>query len=187
MTPRAFFEKTAARFRRAARNQSGATAVEFALIATPFFIMLFGILEVAMLFVATVALENAVDAASREIRIGDVQTGGGQALFEDTICDNIGPVLSCGDGLTFDVRTFEDFATAGDMANPIDADGEIDDDDFSFKPGKEREIVLVRVFYKWRIVTPLLGQFLSNLGGNQRLLTATVAFRNEPFGELGEE
>ena len=39
--------------------------------------------------------------------------------------------------------------------------------------------MLVRVFYPWTLITPVLEPGLPNLGANQRLLTASVAFRNE--------
>jgi len=171
--------------RRAAIDVRGATAVEFAIVAAPFFLFLFGIIEVAMVFFATVTLEHAAAEAARDIRTGEVQDGGGQAQFEATLCDNLSGFLSCGESLYFDVRTFEDFGDAGDAYGE---DG-VDPDELGFDPGEEREIVLVRVFYEWQLFTPMLGKFFESeeLGGNKRLLTAAAAFRNEPFGEgVGE-
>ena len=43
------------------------------------------------------------------------------------------------------------------------------------------DIVLVRAYYTWTIITPLLNASLVNLSGNKRLITTAVAFRNEPF------
>jgi hypothetical protein len=39
--------------------------------------------------------------------------------------------------------------------------------------------VLVRVFYPWTLITPVLEPGLPNLGPNQRLLATAIAFRNE--------
>lgn len=167
--------------RRFADDKTGATAVEFALVAAPFFFMMFAVLEVAMIFFVGTVLENATTEAAREIRTGRFQAaGGGAEEFRQEVCDRAGFIIDC-DKLTVDVRTYDDFAAA-DLTDPIDDEGEVDDEDFGFDTGDERDIVLVRVFYEWDVVTPLLGIGFSNLADNRRLLTAATAFRNEPFG-----
>ena len=183
MTRRASLRQAFDKAIRAARDTRGATAVEFAIVAGPLFLLLFAIIEVAIVFFVSVTLENAVAEAARDIRTGEVQNGGGQAQFEDTVCSLIQPLMECGANISFDVRTFEDFATAGDLSDPIGDDDELDDSQFGFDPGEEREIVLVRVYYQWTIFTPMLGRSLANLSGNKRLIAASAAFRNEPFGD----
>jgi hypothetical protein len=41
---------------------------------------------------------------------------------------------------------------------------------------------VVRLFYQWPVYLSLLGFTLSNMSGGKRLLVATAAFRNEPYG-----
>jgi hypothetical protein len=48
-------------------------------------------------------------------------------------------------------------------------------------PGNSGDIVVVRLFYKWPLFVTGLGYNISNLTGSIRLLSATAAFRNEPF------
>ncbi len=163
------------------RDAKGLAAVEFALIAAPFFFMMFAVLEVALVFFASTLLENATTEAARDIRTGNFQAGnGGEAQFKQAICDRATVLIDC-NNLTVDVRTYANFGLMN-ASQPIDDDGELDDSGFGFQPGGEREIVLVRVFYEWPVVTPLLGAGFSNMSGNRRLLTAAAAFRNEPFG-----
>ena len=69
--------------------------------------------------------------------------------------------------------------TTGDL----DEDGNLDTEDFGFDPGGSNDIVVVRAFYEWDLMTPLLSAPLANLSGNRRLLQSTVVFRNEPFGD----
>jgi Flp pilus assembly protein TadG len=78
------------------------------------------------------------------------------------------------------VRTWTSFAAINPSA-PIDDDGELDDSEFGFDAGGPSCIVLVRVFYEYDVITPVLGPGLSNMSGNRRLLNAAAAFRNEPF------
>ena len=43
------------------------------------------------------------------------------------------------------------------------------------------DIVVVRLFYQWPLFVTGLGYNIANLNGSKRLLSATAAFRNEPF------
>jgi len=167
----------AARF---ASDRSGAAALEFALVATPFFMLLFGILEIALIFFASAVIEDGVAEAAREIRTGAVQTTGqSEEDFRAMICQRINTVADCG-RLRVDVRTFDDFAST-DFAAPRDDEGDLDDSGFTFDPGTAGEVVVVRVFYDWPLLGPGMINGMSNLPGNRRLISAATAFRNEPF------
>jgi Flp pilus assembly protein TadG len=168
--------------RRARTNDSGATAVEFAMVAAPFFFLLFAMIEIAAVFFTSTVLENAVLETAREIRTGQVQNGGiTQAQFRDEICDRVSIVGDC-DRLEFDVQVFDGFNSVT-QTSPIAGDGSLDTGSFGWDPGGAGDIVLVRVFYRWSLLTPNFGGALSNMGGNQRLLTAATVFRNEPFDD----
>ena len=51
----------------------------------------------------------------------------------------------------------------------------------TFNMGGAGDIIVVRAFYAWPVLTPTFGQSLVNMNGNSRLLTAAMAFKNEPF------
>ena len=59
----------------------------------------------------------------------------------------------------------------------------MDTSDFGWDPGDAGDIVLVRVFYRWSLLTPNFGGALSNMKDNQRLISAATVFRNEPFDD----
>ena len=59
------------RFRR---DQDGATAVEFALVAVPFLALLFAIIELAMMFWTTQILEESLSQTARSLLTGQPQT-----------------------------------------------------------------------------------------------------------------
>jgi Flp pilus assembly protein TadG len=65
------------RLRAWRRNESGFTAVEFAMVAMPFLMLVFGILSVSLYFFTNFTMENAVWQASRVIRTGQFQLGAG--------------------------------------------------------------------------------------------------------------
>ncbi len=78
------------------------------------------------------------------------------------------------------MKTFSSFAGVT-MPSPIDAQGNFQNN-FTYQPGGPGDIVVVRLFYQWPVYVSLLGSNLSNMNGGKRLLVATAAFRNEPYG-----
>lgn len=169
-------------FRRFKKDQSGANAVEFAIIAAPFLVLLIGLFEICLIFIATTTMEHGIAEAARRIRTGELQESGASAeSFKKLICDNTFGILDCGNRLKVDVRVFDDFDSAKGE-DPL-KDGAVDDSKLSFDAGEGSDIVLARVFYEWQIITPMLGKPMSNMDGDKRLLQASVAFRNEPFGD----
>lgn len=180
------------RWRGFRRADEGATAVEFALVSLPFFMLVWAIIELGMVFFVDVTLDNAVGKMSRQIRTGEFQSAGGTAAsFKSAICDRMLWLQSgCSSTLKVDVRTFELFEDVKDAppatTDPEGGDPEFNDANSCFQTGGPTNIVLVRAFYEWTLFTPLLNQSLVNLGGNKRLLTATTIFRNEPYGATTE-
>ena len=161
------------------RNQNGATAVEFGLIALPFTALLFAILETALLFLASQTFETAVADAARVIRTGQAQKQSyNAASIKTLICDRISSMFNCSN-LQLDVRTSATFDSIN-LDDPVE-DGELKTDGFTYAAGKGGDIVVVRAFYEWPTFVHLLGMDYSNLGNGKHLLAATSAFKNEPF------
>ena len=169
--------------RRFWRAKDGATAVEFSLIALPFFMLMLAIFETSAVYFASTTLEDAVDDASRQIRTGQAQFANMTAdQFRQLVCNGISVFLKCDSSLAVDVRSFNDFE---DVSFPpeINPDGTLKNDQ-QYSPGGAGDVVVVRVFYKWQIVTPFIGATLSNMSNDTRLLEAVTTFRNEPFGSV---
>jgi Flp pilus assembly protein TadG len=163
------------------RDSHGSVAVEFALISIPFFMLLFGILETGLIFFGSSMLDKATADAARLVKTGQVQAQNMSASqFHDYICTEIAPLLSCGSSLQVDVEAYSNFDSVS-IANPVDNKGNLNSSLNKYAVGGPGSIVLVRTFYTWNIVTPLLKPFFANLSNGQHLLTSTAAFRNEPF------
>ena len=166
-----------------ASDKRGVAAVEFAMIAVPFFFLIFGLLEVCVIFIMSSVLEHGANEAARAIKTGQFQQAGfDQATFKTAVCSELFGLMTCDDKLSLDVKTFTNFAGTNNP-DPIDPTTlELDDSSFGFSPGAQNEIVVVRVFYEWDLIIPIMSKPLSNMSNNRRLLQATIAFRNEPFG-----
>jgi Flp pilus assembly protein TadG len=166
--------------RRLVRQQEGAAAVEFGLVAAPFLALVFAILETAVIFFAGQALETAVADGSRLIMTGQAQTKSmDAATFKNAVCAKIYGLFDCQNGVVVDVQKFTSFSTVTNTS-PIDPNGNFQLNP-SYNPGGPGDIVLVRLFYQYPVYVNLLGFNLSNVNGGKRLLAATAAFRNEPY------
>lgn len=169
------------RLRRRKRDREGSTAVEFALIALPFFVLLFGILEVGLLLLLDAVVETSVSDAGRLIRTGQAQQ---QAmtpqLIKQKLCDQMSVFAGdCPSRAYIDVRVVEAFS------NPVAPDpfasGVFDPSTLDFKPGGPGDRVLVRIWYQHPVVTPFIAQALTRTEDQKVWLTTSLAFRNEPY------
>jgi Flp pilus assembly protein TadG len=172
-----------ARWNNYAKDRRGAAAVEFAMIALPFFLLIFGLLEICLLFIVSTVLEHSVTEASRQIRTGQAQEGGfNEQNFRNSVCAKFFGLLDCDAKLHIDVKSLTGFGQT-DLSSPIDEDGNFDDQGFAYEPGGPNDIVAVRVFYEWNLMTPVLSTPMSNMSGSKYLIQSNAVFRNEPFGD----
>jgi Flp pilus assembly protein TadG len=177
--------KIAACLHRLLRQQDGAAAVEFALVAAPFLGLVFAILETALVFFAGQTLETAASAAGRLVMTGQAQSAGyDQGAFKKQVCNFLqGGLFDCANGVYVDVKTYSSFNAINNAA-PV-TNGQFDTTKMNYSPGGPSCIVSVSLFYQWPIYVTLFGNNLTNLNGGFRLLEATSVFRNEPFGPTG--
>lgn len=166
--------------RQITTDEDGAAALEFALIAAPFFMLLFGILEVALIFFGSALLDRAVEDAARDIRTGEMSSlSASETDFSNQICANIDLIMDC-DRLELDVRPMDSFSSV-DFNIAMDDDGELDTGDFGFDTGGSEDVIFVRAYYEWQLFGPGLVNGMSNMDENRRLIVSTTAFKNEPF------
>ncbi|MEN5147434.1 TadE/TadG family type IV pilus assembly protein [Brevundimonas diminuta] len=163
------------------RRREGSTAVEFALVALPFFLLLFGILEIGMMLLVDALLETAASNTSRQIRTGQAQTK--QLKPEDIkahLCANMSVFSGeCSRRAYVDIRVLDDF-TSKPKDDPMES-GVLDPDALEYQPGAPRERVLVRIWYEHAIHTPFIAQAVSRTKDGRVMLTTALAFRNEPY------
>lgn len=169
-------------FSRFGRAKRGSVAVEFGLLAIPFFLLTFGVAEIAMVGLAQSSLDHSVQNLIRGIRTGQVQSNQiTYAQMQEDLCDGINDflTLNCDDTLYLDVDTFDSFVNATNTS-PI-TNGVLQTNQFGFAPGGSSAIVVVRAYYRWRPLTPMFENLLQNTANGERVLVSAMMFRNEPF------
>jgi Flp pilus assembly protein TadG len=170
--------RAAGRFRR---NQRGSAAVEFALVAPLFFALLFAIIETGMVFFASQSLETAVQDSARMILTGQAQTANLTKITfkKNVVCAHVNVLFDCANGVYVDVQSYSSFSNVS-ISDPLTNGTFVDNTQYN--PGGPGDIVVVRLFYQWPLFVTGLGYNIANVGGSKRLLSATAAFKNEPYG-----
>lgn len=164
---------------RFAKGTSGTAAIEFSLVALPFFTLMFSIFDTSLIYFSTSTLENGVSAAARLIRTGQAQTSNlTQTQFRQLVCNNITPLLACDARLMIDVRKYTAFGSISSPP-PLNASGQFTNNT-QFQIGLSGDVIVVRAFYAWPMFTPT-GAVYANMYGQNRLISASTAFKNEPF------
>ncbi len=177
--------------RRWQREESGATAIEFGIVALPFLLVLFGIMSVCLYYFANFSIENAVWQASRAIRTGQLQQSQGaystalttdarKAAFKKAMCDKAPTFLDCNSKAVVIVQSNASFAG---ISQPSCASNGvlINDATATFDTGTASSVVLITVCYPWTAGGNLPFFKMGNLQGGALLMQASVALRTEPY------
>lgn len=187
--------------RRLLGARDGAAAIEFAILAIPYFLIVFAIIETFVAYTAEQLVSNAVEKLSRDLRTGRITYGLNRATdksaaqFRQLFCDEVSILIRCtgedtGSGLLYlDVRSFDSFA---DIPTTIprqstDLYADIDTSSFRYAPGGAKTINMVRAYYRWQVITDLVRPYITNIRPadgslpTDFLIVATSAFQNEDY------
>jgi len=161
------------------RATEGSAAVEFGMVALPFVLMMYAILELGIVFVTDSVLENATIETGRLVRTGQASAQSmTAATFKTSLCGRMSIFSAdCASRATVDVRVIPQFDTT--PPDPM-AGGTFDNGAVTYSNGAPGDLVLVRVWYRQPLLTTFLAQGLSRMNDGAAMLTATTAFRNEP-------
>lgn len=149
------------------------------MVALPFILMMFAILELGLVFVTDSVLENATIETGRLVRTGQASAQSmTAATFKTSLCGRMSVFApDCATRATIDVRVIPQFATT--PPDPMDS-GTFNAGILTYNNGSPGDLVLVRVWYRQPLLTTFLAQGLSRMNDGAAMLTATTAFRNEP-------
>lgn len=164
------------------RDRGGATAIEFSLLALPFALLAFAILETTVSFAAQQVITNAADDIGRQVRTGKLTLANTtKQQMRDKICSEISVLTgSACSGLVWDLQSYGSFS-AVPKTIPRNPSGDIDDTAFGYNPGEAGSIISLRIFYRWPVMIDMMKSSMANLPNNKTLLYASVTWQNEPF------
>lgn len=182
-----------------ARDEQGATAVEFALVAGIFFVLFLGIIEIGLFTLTKVAIESVAQHASRATGIGDLAPG-----CSDRVCAIRSLVHTKTLGL---IHSESVIVTSTTVSSPVSETPPIPDVCFDdpadpypetclgafadnsggplYDPpgspilGIGEDMVEIRITYLWRVLFPIMRSRIGEDG--VVTITASTVVKNEPF------
>lgn len=170
------------------RSESGATAIEFAIILPLFLSFILGIFDICSYFFVAGQLQYGVEQASRAIRVGDATVTGNTkakaAAFRDLVCSNIYTFMvnDCSNNLKVDVRSFSTFDVISYPPNQdLNGDGIIDDDEVSYCAGEPSSAVVARAYFNYTTIVPSLAVLFTSVVPGTITISSSTTFRTEPY------
>ncbi|MFP4003646.1 MAG: TadE/TadG family type IV pilus assembly protein [Alphaproteobacteria bacterium] len=171
------------------RNRRGSSILEFAILGVPLLIMVFGFIELLLLYASSMMTASASEEISRLLYTGQFQkrTDNTEKDLKDLFCDQA-VLLQCNENLLIDLR---DFGGWDDVSLPrlIDSDGSYT---VSSEPSDTEQvdisgerIVVMRVVYRWDLMTPGIAYFLRGAWLGKNYLFEARVFIVEPWDFLG--
>lgn len=184
------------------KNREGAAAIEFAILAIPFLMLVFATLETFLAFAGEQLMANAVETMARKVRTGEITFGLGkstdmtEAEFREAFCAEIVILNMCSSTeattpskLFIDVRQFSSFADMPREVPRVSSDtyADLDTSEFAFSPGGPETKNMVRAYYRWQVLTDLIRPYITNIRPPDKLIptdfliVSTSAFQNENY------
>lgn len=193
-----------ASLRRFGRDEQGATAVEFALVLTPFLMFILVLIGCSLYFFVSNSLERGMDQTSRLIRTGEAVTDQMTvAQFKQAICDGAGGWIQC-DKLQVWAQSWSDWSTIGinnptddtgfnangihacvDQNNAASVNNRNPSDPIATYTGGASSVVIVTTCYQWEYASKLPFIHLGNMQNGTMMIQSSTAFRTEPFPGAG--
>lgn len=169
--------------RRFNKNEEGTTAVEFAIIGGPFFLLIFAIIETSLLFFANQYLETVVDDIARLYRTGQIQNISTKEDLKTELCSRIVALFDCNN-----IKTHVDTALKFSELPPPPVPGEHVAPDGTFNPPERfptdicpDQVLQFTAIYEWPIYANYSAPLVSDGHNDNALINVTAVVRTEGF------
>ncbi len=143
----------------------------------PYLLISLGIIELSLMYLSASLVEGATDSAARLIKTGKLQQSNNdhEQMFRDALCDFATVLVDCNE-MVIEVTTIDSY---GDYSAPTyDGDGNLVPQ--AFDAGTSNSRVVIRVAYRYEMITPIVGPLLNGPGGST-LFMSTIVMQSEPY------
>jgi len=178
--------------RRLFREEGGVAAIEFALVAAPFFMLIFVIMESGLNFFAAARLDDALRHTSREIQTGIAhEKRFGKDEFRERLCGRLAGFMNCSK-VFLDVRPVRNLRLEAHMRRSDDGLAgdlrliQLDSELTTYCLGQPGDFMMVRaVFELPNVFGFAISRQVKTARGEIHIVEASRVFRNEPFKSNG--
>ena len=180
---------------RLRRDPSGATVVEFAIIAPVLVLLIMGTVELGLMAGAQAILNDAVFVGSRTGKTGYKATGQTQAQTIQAGIKKAASALLDPAKITLTSTSYPDYSylkpepftdtnkngkwDTGEAYTDLNSNGKYDNGVGTSGTGNSGEIVSYTATYSWKLFTPVLKRFVGTNGVVP--LKSSVVVKNEPY------
>ena len=165
--------------RSLSKDRKGSAAIEFAILALPFFVVIFAIAEIAIMYFVDSGLDAALHKAVRQVRVGVAKSGSWDAVkFKDVVCKELSYSFGCATNLKVRATVITNMA-AITKTSPISGGSLNVSEDFNL--GDSGSYVLVQAFLPWNPTFKLYALSSAKLSDGSYVLGSAELIKNEPF------
>jgi Flp pilus assembly pilin Flp len=193
-----YVKKYANMLRRFPRANEGVSAIEFAVVAPVLLLLIFGIVEFAMIMLVANIMENATSISSRLGKTGYSASGQSRAdTIRASVIARAGGLVDA-DQLVITSKFYKQFdqinnaepwndsngnglAEVGEYTD-INGNGQYDTDMGLAGYGNAEDIVVYTISYPWGIMTPIMREIIGNAQGQFPIIARAVV-KNEPYDD----
>lgn len=169
-----------------ARDTEANTAVEFAMVGLPFFLIIFVTMEIGVIAYVQSSLDDVATSVSREIMIGRIQNRAnatklaGSKFREQIVCPKVSRLLRC-DRLVVNVYRLSTSRAGADSYFHSDGSLKVSDvDGERVCPGGPGDLAYLQISYALPAITARLSPTVRN-SKNVHVVAAGRPIKNEPF------
>ena len=161
------------------RDQKGVAALEFALLAPIFFLLLLALIDLSIYFATNSIVDDAIESAARAVRVGRLQNDADGTQFRGVLCQRLF-FVSCGN-FTFSSKPTTDLSKVS-RSPAFDSSGHLVDQ--TYDHGKANDIVVVTIAYVHTFIIPYIGLIFGSSAltdPHQRAIVTFLVVKNEPY------
>ena len=177
-------------------SQAGVSAIEFALIAPTLMLLIFGIIEYALIMTVYNVMESSTSISSRLGKTGYAAQGITRAqTIINAITTRAGTVIDA-DALTVTSKFYKQYDQIndpepyvdtngngsrdnGESYTDINGNGQWDSDMGASGYGSAGDVVVYKVSYPWSVTTPIMRELIGTNG--IYTITTHAVVKNEPY------
>ena len=160
-----------------ATRRDGGPAVEFALVAPIFIVVIYATAQCAIIYICNAYLETAAEEAAREVLTNQTTTMTA-AQFKTAVCNNMPALFNCASVLV-GLQPATSSTSISTAAPAFNANGTLANS-LPYVQPQPSQIGVLQVMYQWPVIGLPLGYNFANLGNGTYLMMSTQVFRVEP-------
>jgi Flp pilus assembly protein TadG len=160
-----------------ATRRDGGPAVEFALVAPIFIVVIYATAQCAIIYICNAYLETAAEEAARQV-LTNQDTTLTAAQFKTAVCNNMPALFNCASVLV-GLQPATSSTSISTAAPAFNSNGTLTNS-LPYQQPSPGEIGVLQVLYQWPVIGLPLGWNFANLGNGTYLMMSTQVFRVEP-------